>query len=126
MQIMAVVAFLIALAVIGLTLYTLTLAKLREHAIVKALGGRNRRLAGVGPAPGGPWSVALAVVLATAPAVALGQIVGTVSPATTIAVEPGSVLRVTLVALAVGAIGALVPLRRVAGVDPASAFRRTA
>jgi ABC-type lipoprotein release transport system permease subunit len=47
-----------------------------------------------------------------------------VNPAITIAIQPASVERVTLAALAVGAVGAIVPLRRVVGVDPASAFRR--
>ena len=124
MRIMSIVAFLIALAVIGLTLFTLTLAKLREHAIVKALGGRTLRLAGVVLAQAA-WSVALAVAVATAVAVGLGSAIGRVNPAITIAIEPASVLRVSLAALAIGAVGAIAPLRRVVAVDPASAFRRT-
>jgi putative ABC transport system permease protein len=123
MQIMSLAGFLIALAVIGLTLFTLTLSKLREHAVVKALGGRTRRLAAVVLAQAA-WSVGLAVALATALAVGLGAVVGRVNPAVTIAVEPGSVLRVAVAALAVGALGAVAPLRRVVSVDPASAFRR--
>lgn len=122
-SIMSIVGFLIALAVIGLTLFTLTLAKLREHAIVKALGGRKRRLAGVVLAQAA-WSVAVAVAVATIAAIGLGAVIGRVSPAITIAIEPGSVIRVTVAALVIGAIGALAPLRRVAAVDPASAFRR--
>ena len=123
MQIMSIIGFLIALAVIGLTLFTLTLAKLREHAIVKALGGRNRRLAAIVLAQAA-WSVALAVAVATVLAVGLGALIGRVNPATTIAIEPGSIVRVSVAALAVGAIGAVIPLRRVVAVDPASAFRR--
>jgi putative ABC transport system permease protein len=123
MRIMSLVGFLIALAVIGLTLFTLTLAKLREHAVVKALGAPTRRLAAVVLAQAA-WSVGLAVALATALAVALGAVVGRVDPAITIVIEPNSVARVGLAALAIGTIGALVPLRRVAKVDPASAFRR--
>jgi putative ABC transport system permease protein len=123
MRIMSIVAFLIALAVIALTLFTLTLAKLREHAIVKALGGRTRRLARVVLAEAA-WSVGLAVALATAAATVLAAIIGRVNPAVSIAIEPGSVLRVAVAALVIGALGAVVPLRRVATVDPASAFRR--
>jgi putative ABC transport system permease protein len=123
MQIMSVIGFLIALAVIGLTLFTLTLAKLREHAIVKALGGRNRRLAAV-VLTQAAWSVALAVAVATVLALGLGALVSRVNPATAVAIEPSSVVRVSLAALAVGAIGAVIPLRRVVTVDPASAFRR--
>ena len=123
MRIMSTVALLIALAVIGLTLFTLTLAKLREHAIVKALGGRTRRLAAVVLAQAA-WSVGLALALATLSALALGDLVGRVNPAITVAIEPASVVRVGLGALAIGALGAVIPLRRVATVDPASAFRR--
>ena len=123
MRIMSVVAFLIALAVIGLTLFTLTLAKLREHAIVKALGGRTRRLTAVVLAQAA-WSVVIAVVLAAALAVVLGAVIGRVNPAISIAITPTSVLRVGTAALVIGALGAIAPLRRVIRVDPASAFRR--
>ena len=123
LQIMSIVAFLIALAVIGLTLFTLTVTKLREHAVVKALGGRTRRLAGtvLGQAA---WSVLLALALATIAAVLLGAVIGRVNPAVAVAIEPASVLRVGMAALLIGALGALAPLRRVAVLDPASAFRR--
>jgi putative ABC transport system permease protein len=123
MRIMSIVGLLIALAVIGLTLFTLTLSKLREHAIVKALGGRTRRLAGVVLVQAA-WSVGVAVVTATVLAVALGAVVERVNPAITIVIEPSSVERIALAALVIGAIGAVVPLRRVVAVDPASAFRR--
>ena len=123
MQIMSTIGFLIALAVIALTLFTLTLSKLREHAVVKALGGRNRRLAGVVLSQAA-WSVAVAVTLATGLAVALGALVNWASPAVAVAIEPHSVVRVAVAALVIGAIGAVIPLRRVASVDPASAFRR--
>lgn len=123
MRIMSTVGLLIALAVIGLTLFSLTLAKLREHAIVKALGGRTRRIGAVVLAQAA-WSVALAVALATVSAVGLGAIIGRVNPAIAIEITSASVLRVTLAALVVGAAGAVVPLRRVVAVDPASAFRR--
>ena len=123
MQIMSTIGFLIALAVIGLTLFTLTLSKLREHAIVKALGGRTRRLGAVVLAQAA-YSVAIAVGLATVVSMALGALVTRVSPAVAVAIEPRSVVRVAVAALFIGAVGALVPLRRVAVVDPASAFRR--
>ena len=123
MSIMSSIGFLIALAVIGLTLFTLTLSKLREHAIVKALGGRTRRLGAVVLAQAA-WSVGLAVVAATVAALLLAALVSRLSPAVAVAIEPASVLRVGLTALAVGAVGAVIPLRRVARVDPASAFRR--
>jgi putative ABC transport system permease protein len=123
MRIMSIVGLLIALAVIALTLFTLTLAKLREHAVVKAIGGRTRRLAAV-VITQAAWSVGLAVVLAATLAVSLGFVMERVNPAITIVIDPRSVVRVALAALVIGALGAVLPLRRVAAVDPASAFRR--
>jgi putative ABC transport system permease protein len=123
MQIMSVVGFLIALAVIGLTLFSLTLAKLREHAVVKALGSGNRRV-GVVVLTQAVWSVSLALAAATVIAVLIAWVVAGVAPALLVAIEPGSVVRAGLGGLVVGALGSLVPLRRVFTVDPATAFRR--
>jgi putative ABC transport system permease protein len=123
MRIMSIVGLLIALAVIALMLFSLTLAKLREHAIVKALGGRTRRMAAV-VLTQAAWLVGVAVATATVCAVVLGRIVGAVAPSIAVAIEPGSVVRVAVSAAIVGAVGALIPLRRVVAVDPASAFRR--
>ena len=123
LQIMSLVGLAIALAVIGLTLYALTLAKLRECAVVKALGGTNTRVARVVIAQAF-WSVFLALALAVVVAVGLGVVIGRVNPAVTVAIEPRSVLRLGVGALVIGALGAVAPLRRVVRVDPAQAFRR--
>lgn len=123
MQIMSIVGFLIALAVIGLTLFALTLAKLREHAVVKALGSRNRRV-GVVVLTQAAWSVSLALAAATLVALLTAWIVSGVAPALLVVIEPGSVIRAGLGGLAVGALASLVPLRRVFTVDPATAFGR--
>ena len=123
MQIMSIVGFLIALAVVGLTLFTLTLSKLREHAVLKALGTRNR---GVGAVvlTQAAWSVAVALALATVLAVLIGRLVTSTAPALLVTIEPSSVLRAGFGGLVVGAFGSIVPLRRVFRVDPATAFRR--
>lgn len=123
MRIMSTIGLLIALAVIGLTLFTLTLTKQREHAVVKALGGRTRWLAGVVLVQAA-WLVAIAVTAAIVAAVVAGDVVERLNPAISIAIEPSSIGRVALSAIAVGAIAALIPLRRVASVEPASAFWR--
>jgi putative ABC transport system permease protein len=123
MRIMSTVGLLIALAVIALTLFSLTLTKLREHAIVKALGGRTRRLAAI-VLTQAAWLVAVALLLATTAAIVLGKLVAEVSPSISIAIQPASVLHLATSAAIVGAIGALIPLRRVVAIDPASAFRR--
>jgi putative ABC transport system permease protein len=123
MGIMTIVGFLIALAVVALTLFTVTLSKLREYGIVKALGASGGRLAGT-VAVQAAWTVALAVVVAVVATLGLGAAISAATANVRIVVEPASVLRVAIGALITGAVAALVPLRRVLTVDPASAFRR--
>lgn len=123
MRIMAIIGLAIALAVVCLTLFTATLARLRDYGIIKALGAGSGRLAGIVIAQAA-WTVALAVAGSVALALVVGRVVEAAAPAITIAIEPSSILRVAAGAAVIGAISALVPLRRVVAVDPASAFRR--
>lgn len=122
MQIMSIIAFLIALAVIALTLFTATLSKLREYAVVKALGASSWRLSGTVFAQA-TWSLALALGVAVVFAFAVAAAVAAATPNVRLAVEPASVARVAAAALAAGVLGALVPLRRVTRLDPATAFK---
>jgi putative ABC transport system permease protein len=119
MKIVTVIGFVIAVVVTGLTLFTATLAKLREYGILKALGAGTPRLAATVAAQAA-WSVALALVAA----VAVSMLLGAATPNVQVAIEPASVLRTGSTALIVGALASLVPLRRVLCVDPAIAFRR--
>jgi putative ABC transport system permease protein len=123
MKIVTVIGFVIALAVTGLTLFTATLAKLREYGILKALGAGTPRLAATVAAQAA-WSVALALAAAVAVSMLLGAAIGAATPNVEVAIEPASVLRTGVTALIVGAFASLVPLRRVLRVDPATAFRR--
>jgi len=123
MSIMTAVGFLIALAVVALTLFTVTLAKLREYGIVKAMGGTPVRLGGTVAAQA-LWTVALATAVAVAAAYVVGAAIGALTPNVRVLIEPASVVRTAAGAAIVGLVAATAPLRRVVAVDPASAFRR--
>jgi putative ABC transport system permease protein len=123
MKIVTVIGFVIALAVTGLTLFTATLAKLREYGILKALGAGTPRLA-LTVAAQAAWSITLALLVAVAASTLIGAAIGAATPNVTVAIEPASVFRTGATALIVGALAALIPLRRVLRVDPATAFRR--
>ena len=123
MKIVTVIGFVIALAVIGLTLFTATLAKLREYGILKALGAGTGRLAATVAAQAA-WSVGLGLAVAVAASMAIGAVIGAATPNVQVAIETTSVIRTGAGALVVGALAALLPLRRVLRVDPATAFRR--
>jgi len=124
MKIVTVIGFVIALAVTGLTLFTATLAKLREFGILKALGAGNPRLA-LTVAAQAAWSVGLALIAAVGMAMLLGAAIGAATPNVRVTIEAGSILRVGGTAVVVGALASLVPLRRVQRLDPATAFRRS-
>jgi putative ABC transport system permease protein len=123
MRIMSGIGFAIALAVIALTLLAVTLAKTREYGVLKALGARPGWLAATVAAQAA-WSVVLALAAATGLALLLAVVIGRVSPALAIWIAPASVLRTGLGALLVGMVGAILPIRRVLRVDPATSFRR--
>ena len=123
MKIVTVIGFLTALAVTGLTLFTATLAKLREYGILKALGATGARLS-LGVVTQTAWTIALGLIVAVALSAAIGTIVGAVTPNVRVTIEAGSIARTGGTALLVGALASLVPLRRVQRVDPATAFRR--
>ena len=122
MQIMTAIALAIALAVVTLTLFTATLAKLREYAVVKALGARQRRLVMTVVAQG-LWTTALALVVAVVLTLAIAAVVGAATPNVRLAIEPATVARVGAAVVVIGVLGALVPLHRLARLDPATAFR---
>jgi putative ABC transport system permease protein len=123
LRIMSGIGFGIALAVIALTLFNVTVAKTREYGVVKALGARPGWLLGIVAAQAA-WSVVLALATATALALLLAVAIGRLNPALAIWIAPGSVARTGLGALLVGVAGAVVPIPRVLHVDPAASFRR--
>jgi putative ABC transport system permease protein len=123
MKIVTVIGFVIALAVTGLTLFTATLTKLREYGILKALGAGTTRLA-LTVAAQAAWSVTLALAVAVVVSMLLGAAIGAATPNVEVAIEPASIVRTGITALAVGALASLIPLRRVLRVDPSTAFRR--
>lgn len=123
MRIMTVAAFLIGLAVVGLVLYSATLARLREVGVMKALGSTNRATTSVVLAQAA-WTVLPSVAVAVGATMLLGLALSASGSDTAIAVTVGSVTRTTLGAVVLGVVGALAPLVKVMRVDPASVFRR--
>jgi putative ABC transport system permease protein len=123
MAIMTAAALFIGLAVVGLTLYATTLARLPEIGVMKALGARPRRLVGIVTRQAA-WTVSTALVVATTLAGLLAVMLGVASPYVSLVIEPSSVARVAAGAAVLGAIGAVAPLVRVMRVEPASVFRR--
>jgi putative ABC transport system permease protein len=124
LRLMSLIGLLIALAVIALGLLTSTLARLRDYAVLKALGAGTARLAGT-VASQVLWTVALALLAATGLALLLTAVLPAVAPTVQLTVTAGSVARLGLAGLAAGTLAALLPLRRLATVDAATAFQES-
>ena len=121
-RLMATIGLLIALAVIALGLVTTTLSRLRDYAVLKALGATGLRLTATVTVQAG-WIVGLALATAVLAAVVIAAVLPTVAPTIQMSVTVGSVARTGIAALGVGLLAASLPLRRLATLDAATAFR---
>lgn len=119
---MNMVGFLIGMAVTGLTIYAATLSKLKEYAVLKAIGARNSWLYRV-VLEQACLSIGLGFALAVMLAFAVGGVVEAVSPNVPIVVEIESLVKVLGVAALIGGLASVMPVRQIAGIDPATVFR---
>lgn len=124
LRLMSSIGLVIALAVIALGLMTATLNRLRDFAVLKALGARTPRLAAA-VAMQVLLTVVLASTVATTAALALAWLPPLAAPAVQISITTAAVAQTTTTALLVGLIAALWPLRRIAALDATTAFRET-
>ena len=124
-SIMSVVGFVVALAVVALTVYVATLARRREFGVLKALGARNAVLYRVVLVQAA-LSVAAGFVIAVTFTGLLAFVIGRTDLALELAITGGSLAKVALFASAIAGLAAILPIRQVAGVDPAVVFRRGA
>ncbi|MFA5773967.1 MAG: ABC transporter permease [Ilumatobacteraceae bacterium] len=122
MAIMSVIGFLIALALVGLTLFTATVAKQREYGIIKAIGAGRGRLTIIVLAQA-TWTIILALALAIILTSLIGVAIDALTPNLIVVIELGSIARTTISAFVVGAISSVLPLRRISRIDPSTSFR---
>jgi putative ABC transport system permease protein len=113
----------VGLAVVALTVYIATLARRREYGVLKALGARNRVLYRVVLAQAA-LSVAFAFVIGLAFTSLLGFLVGQTDLNLELAITAASIVKVGLLAAIIAGLAAVLPIRQVAGLDPAIVFRR--
>jgi len=121
-NIMNLIGFLIGLAVMALTVYTSTLARRREYGMLKALGARNADLYLTVLA-----QALLSVILGFSFGLAITLLLSLIIPATgsnlTLEVSRVSLVKVGSVSLVIAALSAMLPIRQIAGLDPAMVFR---
>jgi putative ABC transport system permease protein len=109
-------------AIVGLTLYTVTMERREEYGLMKALGLPDRAVLGAAFAQGG---------IATGAGVLVGLVLGWMLSSAVSILEPRFVttmpawltLAVAGGAIVFGALASMIPVRAVARIDPALVFR---
>lgn len=121
--IMNAIGFLVGLVVVALTVYVATLARRREYGVLKALGASNRFLYRVvlGQAS---FSVAAGLVVGVGVTAGLAVLVPSTGFDLELALAIQSIAKVGAVAAVIAMLAALLPIRQIAGLDPAAVFRR--
>lgn len=119
------VGFIVGLAVVALTVYVATLARRREYGALKALGARNRFLYGVVLSQAF-LSVALGFVVGLAFTELIGVAVARTDLNLQLVISAASLAKVGLFAAVIAGLAAILPVRQIAGLDPAVVFRKGA
>jgi putative ABC transport system permease protein len=120
--IMNLIGFLIGLAVMALTVYTSTLSRRREYGMLKALGARNQDLY-LTVLVQAIFSVVLGFLFGLAITLLLAATIPFTGISLTLRVSPFSLLKVGSLSLMIAASSAVIPIRQIAGLDPAMVFR---
>jgi putative ABC transport system permease protein len=122
LAIMNGVGFLVGLAVMALTVYTATLARRAEYGVLKALGARNGHLY---------RAVLMQALISVTLGFGMGLVVTLVLSAViprlglnlALEVSGPSLLKVSGVSLVIAGASALLPIKQIAGLDPAMVFK---
>ena len=122
LRLMVIVAFAAGTMIIALTAYTAIAERRREYGIVKALGARRSRLVGI--------AVTQTLVLALLGLLAGGllflggrEVIVAARPQFEVMFTPDAFLRAAAAAVLRASFAAIVPARRLAQLDPATAYR---
>lgn len=121
--IMSGIGFMVALAVVALTVYVATYARMGEYGALKAFGAPNRFLyrlvamqALIGVAAGFLGAIVMTGFI--------GLAIGRTDLRLDLAMTAGSLWKVGLSGLVIAGLAAVLPIRQMARLDPAAVFRR--
>lgn len=120
-NVMLLISAAISIAVMGIITYSSIQSRKREYSVLKAIGAGNRWLA---------WLVVketlyrtvLSFVFGTVLAYTVGTLIMQVMPQFTVIIQLKMVVIVALIALFVSILAALIPVRQMAKIDPATVF----
>jgi putative ABC transport system permease protein len=120
--VLVAIGFAIGGAVIALTIYTATVEKARDFGVLKAIGASERFVYGIVVRQ----SLSIGVVgaaLGVGASALVATLVRDHVPEFVTDLRPWDAVGVFAIALLVSAVAALVPVRRISRIDPATVFR---
>jgi putative ABC transport system permease protein len=120
--IMNLIGFFIGLAVMALTVYTATLARRKEFGMLKAIGARNGHLYRAVLAQA-LLSIAIGFGMGLTFTLLLAAIIPRLGLSLFLGVSWTSLLKVGGVSLVIAVVSAGLPIKQIAGLDPAMVFR---
>ncbi len=116
------VSYVVGLLVIGLTIYTATVERARDYGVLKAIGANNRQLLSmvfVQAFVSSGLGYLMGIVLAYGTA----ALVSRLFPEMLIIIDPTRLVRQIPVMIFITALAALLPVGRIARLDPMMVFR---
>lgn len=119
---LTLVGFIIGVAVAGLSLYTSTVVRLREYAILRAIGLNARTLYGI-VLQQALTIVGLGLVVGLVLLAGVAMLVSAAAPQVTMVLTVGGLLEAAVITLVIGTLASLFPARQLAKVEPATVYR---
>ncbi|GEM_PF-906971 len=120
---MIVISTLVGIALVGLTVWSVTAEQLHDFGVLRALGVRSWQLVRIVVAQAG-LIAALGYLLGAAVAFGAQFLIGERMGDVTVAITPGMLAAMAAATAVMALLGSLIPLRRIRRIDPVDAFRR--
>lgn len=119
---LVIIGFVVGVIVAGLSIYTATTARLREYAVLKAIGMRNLRLLLVISSQA-LMTVGAGLALSVVMLLALSEVVPRIVPSVSMVITLSALAKSVVITAIIGVVAALLPAYRVAVVEPATVYR---
>ena len=119
---LTLVGFVIGVAVAGLSLYTSTAVRLREYAVLRAIGLKTRTLYLI-VLRQALAIVGLGLLVGLALLAALSVLIPALTSQVSLLLTMHDLVEATVITLVIGVIASLFPARRLAHVEPAAVYR---
>lgn len=122
LYVMVGIAFFVGLAIVGLTMYTATVEKTREYGVLSAIGADRRDLSTIIVQQAAITSTLgfIGGCLLLFPA---AWVIRELAPSTELEFPPVLFVVVAAAALLMAVLSSVIPIRRLASLDPAAVFR---